>query len=108
MKLCIITDNKMVAKDGKGYSGLDISAVPGTVHALQWYETYGEIEYKSTGPYKKPANEVITSLPDWANTAIAKWEEAQTAEDIAIEAARIEAARIAAQNQPTSQGLQQA
>ena len=86
MKLCIVTGSKMVSKDGYGYSGLDISYIPDTVHALQWYETYGEIEYKNTGPYTKPGNEQITVLPDWANTAITKWNEAKAAEDAAIEA----------------------
>jgi len=100
MKLSIVTDDKMVAKDGVGYFNLDISYVPNTVHALQWYETYGEIEYKSTGPYRKPANEQITALPDWANTALTKW-------DAAIEEAAIEeAARVAAQNQPSTTGSQ--
>jgi hypothetical protein len=102
MKLSIVTDDKMVAKDGVGYYGLDISYVPNTIHALQWYETYGEIEYKSTKPYKKPANEQITALPDWANTALTKWDAAKIVEDAAIE----EAARIAAQNQPTTTGSQ--
>lgn len=101
MKLCIVTDDKMIAKDGNGYSGLDVLYIPNTVHAFQWYETYGEIEYKSTGPYTKPANELITTLPDWADTALTKWNEAKAAEDSAIEAAR-----AAAQNQPISQGAQ--
>jgi hypothetical protein len=105
MKLCIITDDKMVAKDGSGYSGLDISYIPDTVHALQWYGDAGEIEYKTTGPYRKPANEFITVLPDWATTALTKWNEAKVIEDAAIEAARIQAERIA-QNQPISQGAQ--
>lgn len=104
MRLCIITDDRMIAKYDSGYSGLDISYIPDTVHAFQWYETHGEIEYKTTAPYRKPANEFVTELPDWANTAVAKWEEAKAIEDAAI----AEAVRVAAQNQPISQGLQQA
>jgi hypothetical protein len=41
------------------------------VHALQWNETSGWIEYKST----EVANEEITQLPEWANLCVAKWDE---------------------------------
>jgi len=102
MKLSIVTDDKMVAKDGVGYFDLDISYVQNTVHALQWYETYGEIEYKSTGPYRKPENEQITALPDWANTALTKWEEAKAAEEAAIAFALLQAEN----NQPITTGSQ--
>jgi len=88
MRLCIITDDKMISKDNEAYVGVDISCIPSTIHALQWYETSGEIEYKSTGPYSKPANEQITILPDWVDTALAIWEEAK------------------AQKQPRAEGVQ--
>jgi len=108
MRLCIITDDKMVSKDGEAYSGLDISCIPTTVHALQWYETFGEIEYKNTEPNRKPENELITSLPSWANTALTIWNDAKTAEakriqDAIEEAERIRVAMEQAKNQPISQ-----
>jgi hypothetical protein len=81
MRLSIITDDKTIYKDGEAYSGLDVSYIPATVHALQWYDTYGEIEYKSTGPHTKPANDVIDYLPDWANSALAIWDAAKAAQE---------------------------
>lgn len=101
MRLTIISGDNFVSKDGKGYLPLDVSYIPAEVHALQWYETHGEIEYRNTGPYTKPANEYITVLPDWANTAVTKWEEAEAAENAAIQAAI-----AGAPNQPQSQGAQ--
>ena len=98
MRLTIIRDDKLVSKDNESYSGLDISYIPETVHALQWYETSGEIEYKSTGPYSKPENEVITALPEWANTALVTWNNAK-AEAVSMQT-------VQAQNQPISEGAQ--
>ena len=106
MRLCIITDDKMIAKDDEAYSGLDISCIPTTIHALQWYETSGEIEYKSTGMYTKPANEHITALPNWVDTALTIWEEAKIAEAARIQAAIEQAAIEQAQNQLTAIGVQ--
>jgi len=94
MRLCIITNDKIIIKDGEGYSGLDVSYIPTTVHAFQWYETYGEIEYKNTELGIKPPNENITSFPDWVNSALTVWDTAKTAE-----AARIQAAIASAQEQ---------
>ena len=100
MKLTIIPIDGAVYKDGYSYSGLDLSSVPANVHALQWYETEGEIEF--TGR-PKPQNETITELPSWANTCVAKWDEAKAAENAAILAAQ-----QAAPNQPQTTGTQPA
>lgn len=81
MRLTIVPEDGVVNKDGISYSGLDLSFVPDNVHALQWYDTYGEIEFKSAfngTTIVKPANEVITTLPTWADQALVKWEEANT------------------------------
>jgi hypothetical protein len=77
MKLTIIREDGAVYKDGISYSGLDLSAVPPNVHALQWYETEGEIEFSGR---PKPQNEIITELPNWANACVVKWDEAKAAE----------------------------
>jgi hypothetical protein len=79
MKLTIIPIDGAVYKDGFSYSGLDLSSVPNDVHALQWDEVAGWIEFKDPVP-----NEEITSLPAWANACLAKWEEARAAEEAAI------------------------
>jgi len=68
MKLTIIPIDGNVKKDGEGYINLDLSlcGIPSNVHALQWQDTSGWIEYTSASI----ENEPITSLPDWANQCI--------------------------------------
>jgi len=47
-RVSIIADDNMVAVDGVGRS-VDTSAlVTAGTHAVQWHETYGEVEFKST------------------------------------------------------------
>lgn len=98
MKLTIIPIDGAVYKDDYSYSGLDLSAAPNNVHALQWKDTKGWIEFKDNDDGTKPQNQTITELPNWANTCVTKWNEA--------EAARIAAAAEAEANQPTTQGTQ--
>lgn len=81
MRLTIIPSDGAVYKDNFSYSGLDLSFIPPDVHALQWYDTYGEIEFKRqfvNGQIVHPQNQVVTDLPDWANQAVAKWDETKT------------------------------
>ena len=75
MKLTIIPADGSVGENEKFYIGLDLSScnIPVDVHALQWQDTAGEIEYKTTIP-----NEPITELPAWANCCMTKWTEANT------------------------------
>lgn len=101
MKLTIIPVDGAVYKDGYSYSGLDLSAAPSNVHALQWKDTKGWIEFTDNDNGTKPQNETITELPSWANACVTKWDEAKAAEEAAIEAAK-----QAAQNQPATQGTQ--
>jgi len=93
MKLTIIPVDGAVYKDGYSYSGLNLAAAPSNVHALQWKDTKGWIEFTDNDDGTKPQNEVITELPSWANACVTKWDEAETAR-LAAE----EAARLAAQN----------
>lgn len=105
MKLTIIRADGAVYKDGVSYSGLDLSAVPSDVHALQFNDASnaGWIEFAQDDFGDKPANEKITSLPAWATTAMAKWDEAKAAEEAAI-AAVVKAAK----DQPATTGTQTA
>ncbi len=76
MKLTIIPIDGTVNENGLAYVGLDLSScnIPADVHALQWQDTSGWIEYNSP----LVANEPITELPAWANCCMAKWDEANT------------------------------
>ena len=75
MKLTIIPADGSVGEDGLFYNNLDLSscAIPADVHALQWQDTAGWIEFKDPVP-----NQPITELPAWANCCMTKWTEANT------------------------------
>lgn len=62
MKLTIIKEDGFVAIDGVGYIGLDLSFLPGNIHAVQWYHTKGEIEFVCEPLEPKPENQLITSI----------------------------------------------
>lgn len=70
MRLTIIPVDKKVVVNGQSYGNLNLSGcnIPENVHALQWYETQGEIEF--VGPAQ---NEPITTLPDWADACVGVW-----------------------------------
>lgn len=73
MKLAIIPLDGAVYENGLCYSNLVWDGTPTDVHALQWQDTKGWIEY-SDGTL----NEDITELPDWVYNAIAAWDVANT------------------------------
>ena len=81
MKLTIIVEDNAVYVDGvmKAYAPLplDLSTcgIPNNVWALQWKDTSGWIEFKDNPDGTKPANELITVLPDWANACVIIWNE---------------------------------
>jgi hypothetical protein len=76
MKLTIIPVDGSVGEDGLFYNGLDLNscAIPADVHALQWQDTAGWIEYNSPLIQNQP----ITELPAWANCCMTKWTDANT------------------------------
>ena len=76
MKLTIIPADGSVGENDVFYLGLDLSScsVPADVHALQWQDTAGWIEYNSSLVENQP----ITELPAWANCCMTKWTEANT------------------------------
>lgn len=84
MKLTIIPNDGAVYKDGVCYSGLSLNTAPANVHALQWDGVSGWLEFFNESEFRKPPNEAITELPNWANDALAKWDEAKAAADSVI------------------------
>jgi hypothetical protein len=74
MRLTIIPSDTAVYKDGVVYDHLSMSAVPLDVHALQWFDVSGWVEFKGNSP-----NQDITELPAWANTCLEEWEAADYA-----------------------------
>jgi hypothetical protein len=71
MLLTIIPNNGTVCEDGKCYMNLSWVGTPIDVHALQWQDNAGWIEYNDGKP-----NEDITTLPAWVANAEAAWTEA--------------------------------
>lgn len=83
MNLVIIPIDGAVYVDSVSYSGLDLSAAPADVHALQWEDIKGWVEFKNLNDGTKPQNQIITELPSWANACKVKWDEAKAAEEAA-------------------------
>lgn len=80
MKLTIIKNDGAVYKDHVSYANLSLPTVPSDVHALQWNNDKGHIEFVDN----VKANEAITELPSWANDALTAWQTAYDAEQQAI------------------------
>lgn len=101
MRLAIVTETSTVNKDGFAYVGLDLTScgIPADVWALQWYDTVGHIEFVS--PLVQ--NQDITSLPDWANAAVAVWQTKYDEEHAPPPPPTPE--QIQAQNKSTAVGL---
>jgi hypothetical protein len=72
MKLTIIPSDKTVYVNSLSFSDLDLltANIPVDVHALQWDEIVGSIEFID----KNIPNQSITELPNWANTCVAIWQ----------------------------------
>lgn len=76
MRLSIIPEDRAVVKDMQGVNFADnlndyiATPIPADIHALQWNEDAGEIEYVELGR----ANEQISELPAWANECVSLYE----------------------------------
>lgn len=79
MRLTIIPEDNFVAVNSDtSHQPLDLTScnIPSEVHALQWFDTKGWIEFDDpVDPFSpKPPNEMITELPEWALACVAVWE----------------------------------
>jgi len=81
MKVTIVADDNSVGIDGEFFSPLDLSQLDPSIHAIQWYGEYGEVEYKTrfeNGALVKPVNVVITDAAPY-QFAIDAWNAAKDA-----------------------------
>lgn len=80
MRLTIIRNDNTVIVDGVGYNTIDLSALDPDIHAIQWYDSEGEIEWKH--PNKVGAaiveNERITDITPF-QWCVDLWHAADTA-----------------------------
>lgn len=62
-RLAVIVDDGAVYTDDRIVLGLDFSTcgIPEDIHAIQWIDGQGEVEYRDTRH-----NFTVTELPDWA------------------------------------------
>ena len=97
MRVTIIPVDGFVSVDNEGYSGLDLSFMDADIHALQWYETEGEIERRDSRG-RITANEDIADLTPY-QTALDAWQAAKDAAEAAKDAAEA-AEQTAAEEQP--------
>ena len=77
MKMTIISSDNTVYVDGVAKMELDLTTcgIPSDVHALQWFDVKGWIEFNDDGdPFTpRPPNEIIESLPQWALNCYDVW-----------------------------------
>lgn len=73
MRLTIIPSDGAVYENSVGYTGLSWEGTDSDVHAIQWFDTNGWIEYNDGKP-----NQTIDSLPQWVSNAINAWTVANT------------------------------
>jgi hypothetical protein len=88
MKVTIVNESKLIGIDGEVFSGLSFD-LANDVHAIQWYDTWGEVEHPvalQDGRPVKPANTVITSFVDYEHL-IPIWQAAKDAATTALAAA---------------------
>ena len=66
MRITIIPQSGTVKVDGVAVHDLSMASVADTVHAVQWYDTEGEIEHKDPETGLMTHNEAITSMSGFA------------------------------------------
>jgi len=101
MKVTIIPVDGVVSVDGVGFGGIDLSSLDPSIHAVQWYDTYGEVEYKdvfANAETTKPQNQFITSFAEY-EPVLVLWQAAKDAEAAA--------SVVFAADQPIGTGVQE-
>jgi hypothetical protein len=91
MRLTIVPEDGVIGIDGEFLLKIqqNLSWIPANVHAVQWYDTWGEVEFKDTSP-----NERIEQLGIYEqaildfNNEKKRIEDEKIAAEIAAEAAR--------------------
>jgi hypothetical protein len=74
MRYTIIPSDSLVSVDGVAKAPVELTIDP-TIHAVQWYGEFGEIEYSSQfvdGAIVKPNNEVFTDAAQFQD-ALDAW-----------------------------------
>lgn len=75
VRMTVIPEDFVVQINGDPRTVLDMSSAPANLHAMQWYETWGEEEFDHLPGEPKPPNQVINNLDNY-QTLISLWEAA--------------------------------
>lgn len=75
MRVTIVPEDGFVSVDGEGYTGLDLKFMDASIHAIQWYETEGEIERQNQRG-RMVGNEPIADLTPY-QPALNAWQVAK-------------------------------
>jgi hypothetical protein len=64
MRVTIVADDNAVYVGGQALA-VDLTGLDTEIHAVQWYETWGEIEYRydAASNFKKPNERIIDISP---------------------------------------------
>lgn len=92
MRVTIVVDDNTVLVDGKAQTVDCSPLVAEGKHAVQWHDTYGEIEFSTSFDHElaaptRPPNEIITDFSPYQSYVDA-WEIENAKQDDLIEAAR--------------------
>jgi hypothetical protein len=88
MILVIVADDKRVGVDGLFFEPVELPQLDPTIHAVQWYGEYGEVEFKTVfanGALTRPQNQLITDITPF-QFAVAAWNAKKAEIDAAIAA----------------------
>ena len=72
MRVTIIPTDGYVSVDGEGFDKLDLSSISANVHAIQWFDTEGEVEIKDSRG-RITQNQPIDSIAPY-QAAIEAWQ----------------------------------
>ena len=89
MRLIIILADKLISIDGQAILQIqqDFSWIPSNVHAVQWYETWGEVEYTDSSSNQKIEElGIYEQAVDTFNNEKQRLEDMQNAEQEAFQA----------------------
>jgi hypothetical protein len=77
MRVSIVCQDGLVVVDGIAFSGLDLSFMPNNIHAVQWYHTEGEVEYRDAQG-RATHTQTITDLIPY-HFVLELWQQAKAA-----------------------------
>ena len=95
MRVTIVPADGIVTIDGNGISGVDLSFIDPSVHAVQWYGTMGSVEYKDVNIVdiiKSTHQEEITDIAPFQmaiDAALAKKQENDLKQEVVITSAML-------------------